>query len=331
MARRTIRSWLTVTAIALGSLAAAAPAAADEPCDPSVKPALDFFDLPPQIVSGRDVRFFVDQATGSGRGNLFGFSATVTVAAADASRPIAHPYSVRHDPGVTPRQGDPLNLRLDPGDGPANVSATWQENDNRPGQFTCTRTITQTVAGGAPGEPPVFGIRAINDSDGEFLSGSGQVVGVVVGPRSLCGLAPTGPLQLRLTSGGRARTSTLSEVCGRWSTRDGPGWSVETFTPRSNVLDESGLQQIVFVPGWRSDGTRRVRYELSFGARRLAAGTISVTTDVTPDRRIYRPSDAYQNYCRNRHRRIYQSRGRKFCIQPGSVDYAVRIRGTGKV
>lgn len=71
-------------------------------------------------------------------------------------------------------------------------------------------------------------------------------------------------------------------------------------------------------------GTKSIRrtydYAVKVGDVTQTSGKVIVKVVATNSRRIYRGTDAFQNYCINRRRPIYSKNGRLYCVRAGSLE-----------
>lgn len=85
-----------------------------------------------------------------------------------------------------------------------------------------------------------------------------------------------------------------------WDDLDRPGQWVSVGFENSTHLS----------PDMRRSGRYPYSYLVTIDGRRALAGKLVVTTTA---KRIYKGTDAFQNYCKNQRRTIYSYKGRLFC------------------
>jgi hypothetical protein len=146
-----------------------------------------------------------------------------------------------------------------------------------------------------------------------YLGGpSGQVEFTVRGLPECPEFTSGGRLvMIQLRSGSRVVGRTTWEACKTslgaagfaypdWNDLDRPGQWVSV----------GGENATYLYPDMSKSGRYRYRYVVTIGGRRALAGNLVVRTTAE---RIYKGTDAFQNYCKNERQTIYSFKGRLYC------------------
>jgi hypothetical protein len=254
--------------------------------------------LPPQIAVGRPQAVSVRSQDDA---NYFE-SLSVTVGSADGARPYGHPATYE-----TALSESKVTLLFSASDGPALV--TVREIDNEV-SGRCTRTFSG-AASPVPGVSPRIGVRTTGEDAGDEVRFS--VVPID------CETTTYGPVVITIRQGGRKRTFTTPDTCVLFPERHGDGYRM--YYPRS--ADGRLIDQLHLQAEWASGSYHRLRYSVAFLGRPVASGTLGISMGDASPFIIYKGTDDYQNYCKNKHKTIYQSNGRRYCFRlDGSGDEA---------
>ncbi len=312
MARvRAIRVVIAAVVAAVMAIAAS-PAAADVPCAANSAPAYKFEkSLPPKLGYGFTARFDLDFNADYAGAYVGSDAIRVEVAAADPTRPISHPYAVSGAEALGGTDWDDFagrfTLRLERGDGPAIVRATWQESSGYDyDATTCTRTVTATVTP-QQGEKlrPKVTVRS-----------GGRVLFDFIGA-DRCRDSTDASQRVTVAGMGRTRRLFARHFCSPWKPRkaDAGRW----------LLDGRGGGPAIFRPRLRRSGTAIFSYKQLIGRRVAKRGRFRLTTVHRPRRRVWEGTDAFVNFCINGEYTIWSKGGRLFCWKPARTRHTARM------
>jgi len=167
-------------------------------------------------------------------------------------------------------------------------------------------------SGVASGSAPTVTVNAYSGRGGE--KGTARVVFTFRGSSSAC--AESSPdLELRLLRAGavvwRATCFGSGGIAGRVGLFDNQGGGGhETLWPRLQHPGRHGFTWTLFWHG-----------------QPIETGRFTVTAKILPPYRIYQGRDAFQNYCKNKHRAIWSAHGRLYCNFPRRVWYSFALAG----
>jgi hypothetical protein len=126
--------------------------------------------------------------------------------------------------------------------------------------------------------------------------------------------------------GPRNRTFKLDRPCGTWTASSA---AMPNVAPRTISRHDTAAEDFLTEPDLVSrleltaTGSRTIRrvydYTVKVDGVTQTAGKIIVRNIARRIQRVFQGTDAFQNYCRNRGRRIFSSGGLLYCTRPAGV------------
>lgn len=229
------------------------------------------------------------------------------------------------DRGVGPRYPATNThlIKMTDAEGGAQLAVSWTQ-ESEPGgpgytteMLSCSLTKTISLVKGSGPE-----IKIVDAGLGTSLEeGSAQVR---IGPAPCQSRAPE-PVTVTLRGGGRTRSFTLADPCGRWSRTAAtlPGLRVEAKAARAA---SSGITaqpaRIVLRYGTKQ---RVNRVQVRHGGKVVTSRWLRTIYSAPSTRRIWQGTDDFVNVCINETLRLWSEGGRLYCEQdfPGYGDIAI--------
>lgn len=254
-------------------------------CAPASEP---LWDLPNSVAYGRDLRVLLEP------------NESAQASSVDPAKPYASVVR-REDAGAGVTR---LVLPFGPQDGPVRLVLQRRQSDS------CLQQTVE-IAAVAP-IAPRFSVQ--DDSVG--IGGGASVRGIffrVELPKS-CFEAPPGALSLTIRDGRRLRSTTVVDSCV-WYSDARIRASGFTLSPTRGFLGDTFVDDPRLIPRWASGSYHRLRYSFTLNRRPVQSGVLAIAMGDSRPIFVYEGSDDFQNYCRNRHRTIYQQGGRRYCVR----------------
>jgi hypothetical protein len=261
--------------------------------------------VPSELVVRRNHQVTIHDAAGSQN--------HVSVRASDAA-PISHP--VERDLAFPSTSIPTIPVRFEPGDGPALVAVSWDDNG-----FECRAEVAkrvQPVAGSPPQVTDVYEAKSKRYVRSETVRWELDASD-----------SPEGELVLKVWS--RYSKKGKAAELRTYADQNFPAWSTKRVRRKDDFLLEVSR---------RSDGTFAAAFENLYGVRSNTAFLYAVTFNgqtiksgrfrvrvkftkrikSRPPKRIYADTnfDRYVNYCINGGKRIWSQNGRLYCFETGT-------------
>lgn len=313
-ARATLLGAAVTCGLALGvttAQAAAAPCSAANPKAVQIVP-------PAEILFGRQTEIPVtaEDAIYTGEwglsGGAWGGEVQFTASSADPAAPISHPFAQTVVPTVHGYEYYDIDelptLLLELGDGPAQLSATWEQYQQGDSYQSCTATTSVVVSGVSGGDPPRR-VKAIADLEysidrrrsPRYFTWWEEWVEFEVTPAKPAHAAISA-LTVQVKGAGDVRTMSLADQGDeRWTSRR---WGAKRWH-----LAPSGR----FIPNPNLRETERFRFVMRFGGQVINRGSFRVDYERAFSERIWEGSDAFINVCINSTRRLFSRHHRLYC------------------
>jgi hypothetical protein len=281
-----------------------------DPCPTGTAPAL-ILKAPPRVAFGRATT--VEFADTTAPGAAFASTTSVAITAADPSRPISRPTT--QDYISVPGQSDPFVLA--PGDGPALVTATWDEF----GSTSCRRTASAVVQ-------PVTGKKptAKFDRDGGYFSA--ELLEPSYQTKD-CEMWAPARLSLEVTNPGQRGTYVAGDPC----TLTGAFGEAEKGRARGTIdgdlfkmsgYGNGGLVNLY--PRGFTPAVRKFAYVVRIGTREVKRGHFWIRIRNNSDTVIYEGTDDFVNICINGNHTIRSHNRQLYCAIDGGTDREIFYR-----
>ena len=243
-------------------------AAAQAPnCPDGLRDGFRFEGVPSQLVVARWANFAVVSNSDSSIPRSAVVSFELSVAPGDYTQPITFAYTVRPNDALRKE----LPLLLGPGDGSAQIQATWTY---QLGSVQCKQSISTTVIPVASSEPTTaVSVRSNRVEFRERFPGS-------------CADTASGPLRVRVRSGeGLPHSIVIVDQCARWDLSDvrGSHWKLvvggddgAARLPAGSTFTDNRVA--LFVPQLHRAGRKEFAYRVSLAGHQVRAGRFTVVT-----------------------------------------------------